>query len=221
MPVSTNPSGQAPAQGPGLEDPHNWLGPPPPGQPTGTYDAFQHPVDGVIASTLPREHANTNGPAMTAGTLYVMQFGAVAGTVITNATVCTATSAKTGGTHGWYVITDKTLTVLGVTADQTDASTVWGAANTYYPLPFTSKFICPYTGPYYFGMMVAETAGGTPTLASAPQVITGVSDGTGLSGSPYIFSASSGTSLTTPPAVGDAIHSLTAVRSWLPYAFFT
>jgi len=213
-----NPTGQAPAQGAGLQDPHNAQGPPYPPYPSGVYDNYQHPVPSVVAATFPREHCNTIQGALTSGTLYVCQFGGVAGTVITNAAAITATTAKTGGSHGWYVVTDTTLTVLGVTADQTDAATVWGAASTIYPLAFSQPFILPYTGAYYFGICVVASQ--RPTFGGAASILAGVSAGTGAT-SPVILSASSGTSLTTPPAAGSVIGALSAVSNFLPYVYFT
>jgi len=221
MPVSTNPSGQAPAQGPGLEDPHDERCPPiyrP--EPASVYNNLTHPVTGIKAATMPRTDANTVQHTITSGTIYWIAFGGLRGQVISAATMLTGDAAKTGGTHGWYAVADKTMTVIGITADQTDAATVWGATGTFYPLSFTQPFILGYTGAYYFGYMIAETAGTMPTFTGCPNLQAGASDGTGIT-SPLILAGSGATGRTTPPTLGTTYDAPSALANALPYVYFT
>jgi len=126
-------------------------------------------------------------------------------------TMYTGATAKTGGTHGWYVITDQYINVLAVTADQTDPATTWGTINSPQDLPFTGAGLsCPYTGYYYAGFMIAESAGTMPTLATATVSL-------GVSNQVPAMSVSGGVGLTTPPAVGAnlvADYSSTSTSSW-------
>lgn len=179
---------------------------------------FAHPVPNVVAATMPRLRATTVTPAMTSGTLYVMAFGMSAGTKISAATVFTNTTAKAGGSHGWYCVLDLNRKVVAVTADQTDPATVWGAASTGYPLSFAAPAIAQYSGVYYFGIMVAATT--MPTFASGVTVASGLSIATGIS-SPYVLAGPSSTGQTTPPSVGTTMGAIGNLGSWLPYAYLT
>lgn len=216
--VLTNPTGNAPAMPAGVESPTNWLGPP--ALPGAIDDSLVHPVAGVLASTMARYTATTIQGTLSSGTLQLVAIGIRAGTVVTNITMFTGTTAKTGGTHGWYVLADNTLTTLGATADQTDAATVWGANSTGYPLPLSSPVIALYTGLYYVGVMVAESAGTMPTFLGCANVAAGISAATGISGG-LKYAGASNTGATTPPAAGTALTAITAGSTIIPYAYIT
>jgi hypothetical protein len=218
MPAGTNPTGAPPAAQPGTEDPRNWLGPPP--LPSAVDDNLCHPSASVISATMARTQATTAQAALTSGTLQLVAIGIRAGSVLSNATMFTNTTAKTGGTHGWYVLADNTLTVIAVTADQTDAATVWGVASTGYTLPFASPAIALYTGLYYVGVMVAETAGQMPTFTGCATLAVGMGAGTGITSAQKLAGASN-TGATTPPAVGTALTAITAASNLNPYAYLT
>jgi len=174
-------------------------------------DLAQAPA-GAVAETFPRRFASTvSTPALTSGTLYVTLIKLAKGAVISNLTMYANTTVKTGGTHGWYVLLDSARKVLAVTADQTDAATVWGTASTPYPLPVTAPILAPYDGYYYVGVMVAATGMPTFTCAAVPAV--------GINGGSPILAASSSAAQTTPPAVGATMGALTSVSGAQFYAY--
>jgi hypothetical protein len=157
---------------------------------------------GATAETFPRRWSTTPSSVGSSGTLYVTGIAIPAGVVVNNITFCTSTAAKTGGTHGWYVLLDSSRVVRAVTADQTDAATVWGTINTAYTLA-TNAYTTTYSGLYYVGVMVAETAGTMPTFTC----LTGQTTVTN-SLVPVLTGASS-TGQTTPPATGATMTAIT------------
>lgn len=168
---------------------------------------------GATAQTFPRGNTSNICAALTSGTLYVRLMPVLAGAVISNITFITSTTAKTGGTHGWYVVLDNTLKVVAVTADQTDPATVWGTTNTYYTLPVTVPYTATYTGFYYAGVMVAQSAGTMPTFAGAPGVLSGVA------GAAPVLCGSSSTAQTTPPAIGATMAAVSSSGNFQFYAY--
>ncbi len=163
------------------------------GVPVANLGLLTHPLATVVAATFDRRFATAAASALTSGTLYLNECPLSGGTTISKATFFTNTTAKTGGTNGWYVVCDATLKVVAVTANQTDAATVWGSASTGYPLSFTAPYAVPATALYYVGVMVATTAGTQPTFTAAPGVATGIAGATGIS---------SGSSTPTPSRRG-------------------
>lgn len=154
---------------------------------------------GATAETFPRNLVLSSTSALTAGTLLLTAIALPAGLTINAITMCTGANVKTGGTHGWYCILDKNFLLQGVTADQTDAATVWGTANTAYTLPLAAAYTTTYAGVYYIGVMVAETAGTTPNFNG----ISGLSSGVNLA--PYLAGTST-PGLTTPGIVGTTTY---------------
>ena len=122
---------------------------------------------GAVGETFPRRFATLAQSALNSGTLYVTSIDLEAGAVVSNITMVTNTTVKTGGTHGWYVLLDTTMKVLAVTADKTDATTTWGTISTAYPIAVTAPYTAAYSGQYYIGVMVAETAGTMPTFSGS------------------------------------------------------
>ena len=162
---------------------------------------FDEPY-GTIARSFPRWMVTSN-VAMGANAGVYRQIVLPAGLTAGAMTFLTATTAKLGGSHGWYAVTDQNLNVLAVTADQTDAATTWGTANSPQKLAFTSPLQTSYTGIYYAAISVTAstlpTFGGTVIMAVA---------GTQAPPIPYgIFTAA----LALPPAVGSAAPSFGAV----------
>jgi hypothetical protein len=178
-------------------------------------DLLTHPEIAVVAS-MPRLRATAIPAAVVSGTLNLVAFGGAKGTPIGRAVALTGSTAKTGGTHGWYVILDSSRKVIFVTADQTDAATVWGATATFYPLDFTVPGVLPYDGPYYFGIMVA--ASGPPIFVAGASVAGGNPAGTGITNALTLAGASS-TGLTTPPNIGDTMGAITTSQSQTPYFY--
>jgi len=162
------------------------------GNPQGTID---YAPSGALAETFPRLHATT-AVTPASGTLMVRMISLSAGLPVTSATFVTNAAVKTGGTHGWYVLMDLNRVVLAVTADQTDPATVWGAANTPYPISFGAAFTPVYDGEYLLGVMVAESAGTMPSFAAA------ASPASGINGTlTPVMAGTSSTGQTTPPAL--------------------
>lgn len=189
-----------------------------PASPAGL-DNYTHPAQ-AVAATMPRRNAAGISGAVTSGTLYCSLIVIPAGTVVTGCTMFTSTTAKTGGTHGWYVLLDSTFHVVAVTADQTDAATVWGATSTGYPLAFGASYTAPSTAYYYVGVMVAQSAGGTPTFCVATGINSGINSGAGI-GSPVIQCGTSSTGQSTPPALAAAMNAVSSSASFNLYAYLT
>jgi hypothetical protein len=161
------------------------------------------------AETFPRILA-TGANALVSGTLAVTAIGLPQYLTISAIAMSTKGTAKTGGTHGWYVLLDNTLKVRAVTADQTDAATVWGATNTVYQLA-TNTYTTAYTGLYYLGVMVA--ASGMPNIASAGAGVAGI-----VSAVP-ILAGTSSTGQTTPPSAGTTMGALASANSNTYYGY--
>lgn len=172
-------------------------------------ELFDEPT-GTIARSMPRYLANGAGGGTPSGTVSLRQMILPQGLTVSSMSMTTGTTAKTGGTHGWYVLLTSAAVVLSVTADQTDAATVWGATTTAYPLAFTAPAVMPYTGVYYAGVMVANSAGTQPTFVGVSAIAPG------LNTAPFV-TATSSTGQTTPPAVGATLAAIVAAASPNPY----
>lgn len=173
---------------------------------------FTQPA-GATAATMPRWAATAISSALAPGTLYVAALSIAAGVTVGNITMMTGTTAKTGGTHGWYVLLDSGLVVRAVTADQIDPATVWGVQKAFYTLP-TNSFTTTYSGLYYAGVMVAETSGTMPTFAASA-----IQQTAAISLAPPVFAGASSTSQTTPPAPGTTMGALTGGFNFNFYAY--
>lgn len=163
---------------------------------------------GSLGQTLPRTQVTVATAAVTtSGTVYLVGITLPAGTTVSNITFMTGiTILKTGGTHGWYILCNASRVVLAATADQTDASTVWGTASTEYTLPIANAggnaqatFTTTYTGLYYLGVMVANSTGTQPNFCSSAAQVAGI----GLA--PILSGASATVSQTTPPATDGSV----------------
>jgi len=161
------------------------------------------------AETYPRILA-TSAQALTSGTLTVCAIALPQYMTLTSITMCTKGTAKTGGTHGWYVLLDSGRVVRMVTADQTDAATTWGATNTAYTFS-TNSYTTTYTGLYYLGVMVAAT--------SPPNIVTCGGGTSGVAGASPILAGTSSTGQTTPPTVGTTMGALTSVVTDTLYGY--
>lgn len=156
----------------------------------------------ALGATFPRYAATVATAAVTtSGTVYLTAITLPGGTTVTNIVTMTGTGTlKTGGTHGWYIICDSARKVRGATADQTDAATVWGTASTEYSIALSAPYVTTYSGLYYIGIMVANSAGSQPNLiASATQAA-------GITGAaPILCGATATTGQTTPPATDGSV----------------
>lgn len=170
---------------------------------------------GATAETMPRILAASSSlNAGSTGILYLTAIGIPAGVTVSNITFVVTGTAKTGGTHGWYVLADSGLVVRAVTADQTDPATVWGTINTAYTLPVTAPYVTPAAALHYVGVMVAESGGGVPSFAGSGSAMSA-----GISSIAPSLAGFSGSGLTTPPAVSSTLATMTAQPNRPMYAF--
>lgn len=178
---------------------------------------------GSLAQTLPRILVTSTTAALTtSGTVYLVGITIPSGTVVSNITTLTGTGTlKTGGTHGWYILCDNNRVVRAATADQTDASTVWGTASTEYQLAIAtagggaaSTFTTTYSGLYYVGVMVANSAGSQPNLCSSATQVAGI----GLA--PILSGATTTTAQTTPPLTDGSVTIGTIANDSTKFFYF-
>jgi hypothetical protein len=176
---------------------------------------FEEPP-GTLARTFPRSSAGGASSALTSGTIYQRLIVLPAGIPCTNVIMDVGTTAKTGGTHGWYCLADVANKVLVTSADQLDAATTWGSISAEQPLPLlvdpaTGKpFITKYTGVYYVGIMVAA--------AVTPLILFGGFPSSPIAALAPVLCGSSLTAQTTPPAPGTALGAITASGGYNFYA---
>lgn len=120
------------------------------------------------------------------GVLYMQAIWLTAGTLVSNISFCTATTAASVPTHYMFGLFDASRNLLAATADQT--STAW-AATTLKTLAVVTPYTIPTTGLYYLGIFMAATTvvtlkGGTARtggqLAGTAPIINGTSASTGL-----------------------------------------
>jgi hypothetical protein len=169
--------------------------------------------NGALGQTMPRRTATSTTIGPTSGTLYLQAIFIPAGLSIGHISFTTGTTAKTGGTHGWYLLTDSSYIVRAVTADQTDPATIWGTINTSYSIATQAAYVTTYSGLYYVGVMVAESAGTMPTF-------TGGSGFGNVNGLSPILVGTAGSAQTTPPSTGTTLSTPSAIN--LPmYAYVT
>ena len=151
-------------------------------------------------ATMPRLAVTSSTSALSSGVMSVMQVPLRQGETISSMVLYTSGTAGASITHGWYVLLDENLKVLGVTADQT-AGGKWTSTATAYSLGFTSPFVTPYAGIYYVGVMLAGTT--MPNFLGSPSLASGANQ--------TILPAVTGqigTGLTTPPTVGSSYSSI-------------
>lgn len=144
-------------------------------------------IAGCIAETMPREtcpEVNTTAPTAS-GTLFMQALYLVAGQLVSNITVSSATTAAGTPTNGFVGLYDGARNLLATSANQT--TTAW-AANTLKTIPMTTPYRVPVSGLYYVGVMMTATTiitmkGGTAKtggqLAAAAPILHGAST-TGL-----------------------------------------
>jgi hypothetical protein len=155
----------------------------------------------ALAETIPRWQAAIASSGATSGSVYGRLISLEAGELVSHLTFCTNAAAKTGGSHGWYALLDLNSLVLAVTADQTDAATVWGTAQTKYSLDVVTPYTVPVDGEYY--MVECVVASGMPTFLAGAGLINATNNMT-----PNIC-GSFGSGKTTPPAVGSSLSAIT------------
>lgn len=169
---------------------------------------------GASFETLPRYAlgAATYIEALT-GQLLLAAVQLPAGFVVGKIGFRTAQAGLSGPTHWWFGLYDSARVQLALTADKT--TTAW-AANTLTTLPIATTaagaattFTTTYTGLYYLGIMVTDSA--MPRLASS------VAQGTPVIDMAPALCGISDIAQVTPPAFPRTVAALTAIAS-LVYA---
>jgi len=150
-------------------------------------------IAGSKGETMDRVYCpEVNTTLCTTGQIYLQAIWLSAGTVVTNISFSSATTAASVPTHYCFALYDSSRNLCGSTADQT--STAW-AANTVKTLALTAAYTVPTTGLYYLAFMVVATT--VPTVKGGTARI----DGT-LSFQAPIISGVSGTTYSTGTAPG-------------------
>lgn len=137
---------------------------------------------GTLAETIPRNVCTeTNNIVSTTGQVALQLIFLRAGTVVTNISICTATTLATTPTHAAIGLCSLTGTVLATSADQTSTAM---AANTLFKFAMTTPYVVPTTGAYYIAW--GMTSGGQPTLKGQTALTNGILYGT----TPPVFGVS-------------------------------
>lgn len=151
-------------------------------------DTLNLSIAGGLAETIPRELVTETNTTMAAsGTLNMQLIALRAGMLVSNITLCSATTAAGTPTHYMFGLFDSSRVPLANSTDQT--STAW-AANTVKTLAMSTPYRVPTSGVYYIGYFMA--AGTVPTLKGNT-----AKTGAQLAGTAPILQGSSSTGLTT------------------------
>ncbi len=117
-------------------------------------------IAGTLAETLPRHLViETNIAPLTSGTLWLQLIYLPAGTLVSNISFFSATTAAGTPTNQFFALYSRRFGLLARSAD--DTTTAW-AANTIKTLAMTTPYRVPVSDFYYVGIMVAATT--VPTL---------------------------------------------------------
>jgi hypothetical protein len=146
-------------------------------------------ITGSLAETMDRVYCpEVNTTFGTTGQIYGQLIWLTAGTIVTNISFYSATSAAGTPTHYAFGLYDLSRNLLASSADQLTAA--W-AANTIKTLAMGTPYVVPTTGLYYVAISVVATTvptlkGGTARtggqLAAQPPVMSGLSSTTYASG---------------------------------------
>jgi len=170
-----------------------------------TYAVATWPNNGptaTISETIPRElcpEVNTAGPA--SGTLRMDAIYLVAGQLVSNITISSATTAAGTPTNYFFALYSINRALLAQSANQT--TTAW-AANTPKTLAMTAPYRVPTSGLYYIGYFMTATTVATLKGGTAKT-------GGQLAGMVPILCGTSTTGLTT--ALPDPAAAITVTTS--------
>jgi len=141
---------------------------------------------GTLAETMPRELCSeVNTTAGASGTLFMQAIYLKAGTLVSNITIWSATTAAGTPTNKFFALYDANRALLAQSANDTTAA--WGS-NSAKTLAMTTPYRVPVSGLYYIGLLqvastIATIKGGTAKtggqLAAAAPILNGTSS-TGL-----------------------------------------
>lgn len=126
---------------------------------------YTAPASGILgatntfAETIPRQTVpETNTTMAASGVLNMQAIYLVAGQLVSNISISSATTAVGTPTHYWFALysgSQSAPSQLALSADQTNSA--W-ASNTYKTLAMTTAYRVPTSGVYYIGYaMVATT----------------------------------------------------------------
>lgn len=117
-------------------------------------------IAGTLAETHPRELlTETNTTVAASGTLNMQAIYLKAGQLVSNISLCSATTAANAPTHYFFGLYDSARALLANSADATSGA--WGA-NTVKTLAMGTPYRVPTSGLYYIGYFMTATT--VPTL---------------------------------------------------------
>jgi len=117
-------------------------------------------ITGTLGETVPRE--NCEEANLSLGGTGVLNLQAIwlrKGTVVTNISLCSATTAASVPTNWFFALYSQRFALLAQSANQT--TTAW-AANTLKTVAMTAAYTVSYSGFYYIGYMMTATT--VPTI---------------------------------------------------------
>ena len=145
-------------------------------------------IVGALAETIPREICTeTNTTMAVSGTLNMQAIYLWAGQLVSNISLCSATTAAGTPTNYRFGLFDSSRNLLAESANQTTSA--W-AANSVKTLAMTTPYRVPTSGLYYIGYYMTATT--VPTLKGFT-----AKTGGQLAGTAPILHGSSSTGLTT------------------------
>lgn len=143
---------------------------------------------GCLAETIQRNVCpEVNTSALTSGTLYMMAIYLKAGTLVSNISFFSATTAAGTPTNGFFALYDSSRNLLANCANFTTEA--W-AANTIKTKAMSTAYRVTVSGLYYLGIMITATT--VPTLKGGT-----AKTGGQLAGTALILHGNSTTGLTT------------------------
>lgn len=159
---------------------------------------------GALAANAPRwAVASVTHQTPTSGRLAMYLVYLEAGTVVSNITFMSGTTAGATLTHTWFSLYSSALAKLAVTADDTSAA--W-AAVTAKTLALTAPYTVPTSGNYYLGVTCVGTTMPTFTGSSGVALAAGTLA--------PILSGWSTTGLTDPASAPSTAAALAAISGW-------
>lgn len=112
-------------------------------------------ITGTLAETFPREIcAEVDSSIVGSGQLFMHGIYLYAGQLVSNITMCSATTAAGTPTNYFFCLYDGNRNLRAQSANQT--TTAW-AANTVKTLAMTTPYRVPTSGWYYIGIMMTAT----------------------------------------------------------------
>ena len=162
-------------------------------------------VAGALAETHPRELVvETNSTMGASGTLNMQAIYLYAGQLVSNITLCSATTAANTPTNYFFGLYDGSRNLLANSANQTSAA--W-PANTIKTLAMQMPYRVPTSGLYYIGYYMTATT--VRTLKG-----NGAKTATQLTGTAPIIQGTSSTGLTTALPNPAAAITVTTASFW-------